>query len=560
MSKAKLILATLCLVLFIVAFSTATVQADSYKYDALNRLIEVTYDSGQKISYTYDAAGNIMSVTSEAAKEVLTGISLDVNEVSLNIGQTHTVIVKASYSDGRQNTITDGVVFTSSNRTVVKVDTTGKVTAVAAGEAEISASYGGKTATVKIKVLGADNTAPTKPTALTVSGRTETSISITWQPSKDDIAVKGYYIYRDSVKIASVTGTTYTNTGLVTGKGYYYSIKAYDAAGNLSEESEKIFTVTVVIPITSSNIKVQMYNTSKSEAANTINPRFKLINTGNTPIKLSDVKIRYYYTIDGEKPQNFWCDWSTIGSANVVGKFEKLSAAKEGADHYLEISFKDAAGTMAPGASVEVQTRLAKTDWTNYTQTGDYSFNSSASNYTDWTRIVGYIGSEVKWGAEPPDAKPIPVVEAIKIQMYNSTKTATSNTINPRFKIYNTGNKEIKLSDIKVRYYYTINGEKPQNFWCDWSTIGSANVVGKFEKLSTAKEGADYYLEISFKDAAGTIAPGTSVEVQTRFSKNDWTNYTQTGDYSFNSSSSGYGDWTKVTGYIGIEVKWGSEP
>ena len=36
--------------------------AATYKYDALNRLVEVTYDSGQKIKYTYDNGGNILSV------------------------------------------------------------------------------------------------------------------------------------------------------------------------------------------------------------------------------------------------------------------------------------------------------------------------------------------------------------------------------------------------------------------------------------------------------------------------------------------------------------------
>jgi len=41
-----------------------------------------------------------------------------------------------------------------------------------------------------------------------------------------------------------------------------------------------------------------------SDTTNTINPRFKLINNSGSPVKLSDVKIRYYYTIDGKKVSN----------------------------------------------------------------------------------------------------------------------------------------------------------------------------------------------------------------------------------------------------------------
>ncbi len=33
----------------------------TYKYDKLNRLVEVKYEDGTTITYTYDSAGNILS-------------------------------------------------------------------------------------------------------------------------------------------------------------------------------------------------------------------------------------------------------------------------------------------------------------------------------------------------------------------------------------------------------------------------------------------------------------------------------------------------------------------
>ncbi|ESQ76552.1 RHS repeat domain-containing protein [Asticcacaulis sp. YBE204] len=38
--------------------STSLAGTTTYKYDALGRVIEVTFPNGSKVTYTYDAAGN----------------------------------------------------------------------------------------------------------------------------------------------------------------------------------------------------------------------------------------------------------------------------------------------------------------------------------------------------------------------------------------------------------------------------------------------------------------------------------------------------------------------
>lgn len=146
---------------------------------------------------------------------------------------------------------------------------------------------------------------------------------------------------------------------------------------------------------------IQSFNANTQSVSNSIMPRFKLTNTGSTSIPLSEVKIRYFYTIDGDKSQSFWCDWSSIGSNNVIGQFVKMDSAKTGADYYLEISFTSQAGNLAPGASIEVQGRFAKSDWTNYTQADDFSFNPTASYYADFNKIAAYISGKLVFGSEP---------------------------------------------------------------------------------------------------------------------------------------------------------------
>ncbi|WP_040950038.1 X2-like carbohydrate binding domain-containing protein [Gorillibacterium massiliense] len=205
-----------------------------------------------------------------------------------------------------------------------------------------------------------------------------------------------------------VSGTDYTVSGttVTINKSYLatLAVGTVNLTFDFSAGTDPVLAVTVVdtTTTTTGSIKVQMYNGNTTASINTLNPRYKLTNTGTTAISLADVKLRYYYTVDpGITTQNFWCDWSTIGSSNVTGTFVSMPTAKTGADYYVEIGFTSAAGSLAAGASIEIQTRINKTDWSNYTQTGDYSFNSASTAYTDWSKVPGYVSGALQWGIEP---------------------------------------------------------------------------------------------------------------------------------------------------------------
>lgn len=148
----------------------------------------------------------------------------------------------------------------------------------------------------------------------------------------------------------------------------------------------------------------------------------------------------------------------------------------------------------------------------------------------------------------------------LTIQAFNGNTSASTNGIAPKFKVVNTGDSAIQLSDVTLRYYYTIDGEQEQSFWCDWASIGSEHVTSKFVKLENPVDDADYYLELGFTSSAGTLAPGESADIQARFSKNNWSNYNQANDYSFKASSSQFADNEQVTGYMNNQLVWGIEP
>ncbi|WP_214626516.1 S-layer homology domain-containing protein [Paenibacillus agaridevorans] len=63
------------------------------------------------------------------------------------------------------------------------------------------------------------------------------SVIVRWLPSTDNVGVTGYEVYKDDEKIATVSGTEYNLTGLAPSTYYKITIKARDAAGNVSNVS-----------------------------------------------------------------------------------------------------------------------------------------------------------------------------------------------------------------------------------------------------------------------------------------------------------------------------------
>ncbi|MFF3399068.1 glycosyl hydrolase family 18 protein [Streptomyces sp. NPDC002659] len=71
---------------------------------------------------------------------------------------------------------------------------------------------------------------PSAPGTPSASNITDTSVALSWSAATDDKGIKNYDVLRDGAKIATVTGTTYTNTGLSAGTDYSYTVQARDTA------------------------------------------------------------------------------------------------------------------------------------------------------------------------------------------------------------------------------------------------------------------------------------------------------------------------------------------
>jgi len=104
-----------------------------------------------------------------------------------------------------------------------------------------------------------DTEAPSRPECLVTTDRTDTMISLSWSASTDNVGVKGYYIYRDGVKLdVSVTEPCFTDEGLTENTTYRYYVTAYDEAGNESERSTELVVMTLANNITGLNAVVNV--------------------------------------------------------------------------------------------------------------------------------------------------------------------------------------------------------------------------------------------------------------------------------------------------------------
>lgn len=86
--------------------------------------------------------------------------------------------------------------------------------------------------------------APSVPSELAVTGKSATSVSLSWTASTDNVEVVGYEVYNGETLVETVTGTTYTVSDLSPSTAYSFTVKAKDAAGNKSAASEAVNATT----------------------------------------------------------------------------------------------------------------------------------------------------------------------------------------------------------------------------------------------------------------------------------------------------------------------------
>ncbi|NOU79582.1 hypothetical protein GC101_11925 [Paenibacillus sp. LMG 31459] len=186
------------------------------------------YKSG-KTTITAVYGGKTLTIA--VSVETAARLNLTVSKLNLGKDQSKAVTAMASYEDGTSQDVTEDAVWTTDNADVADVSK-GTITAYATGSAVITASYGGKTATVKITAgtpdklalqaktieLKEDETYQAEATGSYSDGSDKTITSdVEWSSSDEKIAeVKDGLITGLSVGTAVITAKIGTEKAAIT--------------------------------------------------------------------------------------------------------------------------------------------------------------------------------------------------------------------------------------------------------------------------------------------------------------------------------------------------------
>jgi len=177
--------------------------------------------------------------------------SIPTNLIASNIGLTSFTIGWTASTDNMGVTayeiLKDGVAIGTSSTTTFNV--TG-LTQSTSYQMMVKAKdgYGNlspASTALSVTTLSSDTQAPTIPTGLASSSITQTSFTLSWTPSTDNVGVTGYDIYKNGALHGTVTTTSVSITGLSAGTNYSITIKAKDLAGNVSPSSMALSVTTL---------------------------------------------------------------------------------------------------------------------------------------------------------------------------------------------------------------------------------------------------------------------------------------------------------------------------
>ncbi|KQT23264.1 secretion protein [Chryseobacterium sp. Leaf405] len=400
-----------------------TVNGTAGPFSVSSQNSATTYTGGTPQTVTWNVAGTTANGVNAANVDILW---------STNSGTTWTTLLAGTPNDGTQ-AVTIPNTSTTTGRIMVK------------GSNHIFFDVNNANITVNAG-SGGDPIAPTAPT-LVASGTTSTSTNLSWSGATDNVAVTGYDVYQGSSLIGSTASASYTVTSLSPSTTYSFSVRAKDAAGNISSSSNTV-SVTTLAGSTVSYCSATATNTGDERIGNvsfgTINntstgtggyENFTAISTNVTrgsaytisvtPVWTSTVYSEAYavyidYNGDGDFTDSGELAWSKTGSTTTpaTGSITIPSTATVGNTRMRVMMQYSSVPTSSCGSYT-------------YGQVEDYTLNIVSSGRGEVSDIKNLM-TDIK-------LYPNPAKDILNI----------SNTTNEDYKIFDMGGKLINSGKLE---------------------------------------------------------------------------------------------------------------
>ena len=179
-----------------------------------------------------------------------------------------------------------------------------------------------------------DTTPPTSPTNLVAASLSQSSISVSWNPATDNVAVTGYVVDRcqgtgctNFTQVGTPTASPFVDSGLTSNTFYNYHVRATDAAGNFSGWSNVVGATTqstVQAPcntVTTSNFSEAAYN-SYGAPFDAFQTSTNLMNTTCTSADTHTINLTTGVTGDTTRivyTKGYWYDAVTTAWRQYTG-------------------------------------------------------------------------------------------------------------------------------------------------------------------------------------------------------------------------------------------------
>jgi chitodextrinase/glycosidase len=359
---------------------------------------DIKLTSGTKYAYRVaarDAVGNVSSASSSISVNTAT---IDIQPPTTPIDLTTTAITSDSvslswlpssdndivkgydvYRDDKKVGFTETTSYTDSgllpastySYKVVALDAIPNLSAPSAPLSVTTVSSG-----------SSDTLPPSAPSSLTVAELAADSFTVTWSAAIDnDSGVKEYEVYDNGVKVAVVTGTTYSMNGLKEFSEHLLIVKAVDFAGNVSVASESLLVRT---QSNFSGISLSTNSIAENSPINTVIGSLSGIGIGSG----QSVSYQLVAGVDDEDNANF----------NIVGsqlRNSQMFDFETKPQHKIRVR-----GTDANGAVIEQTFIIVVTDLDDQAPSAPSAVSASAitdkgfqlqwTAATDNTAVTGY--------------------------------------------------------------------------------------------------------------------------------------------------------------------------
>jgi endoglucanase len=141
--------------------------------------------------------------------------------------------------------------------------------------------------------------------------------------------------------------------------------------------------------VAQSTLSLNRRASNQPSQTNNLGLTLQIGNDGPTVISLSDLEVRYWFrpgTLAAKTTQQVDVDYAAVGSNNVKATIDPADTRGIAT---LHLQFIGTASSIKPySSSGDVAVRIHKTDWSNYTQSGDLG-------------VALYRAGQLVWGTQP---------------------------------------------------------------------------------------------------------------------------------------------------------------